>query len=242
MTDTAINLSGLDVIRAIFGRQLFQNADGSIRFIDRRQKRSFAEMTRSDILLAAMNIFAKKGITNTTVQDLLDEAEVSRRTFYKYFDNKIDVLHSIYKLSSDPLLDQISVINSESQSLIEAIQQSFDFFVDYCTRLGNIMRAMQEEALNSDSPLSEHRKQFHQNCVNIFTDTVQRLSVGHIDPMVFYTLVWAVEANVLHLLGETNCQPQVVTQYKQRINQIVTATLTAEEIMQSSKQTAATVA
>lgn len=44
---------------------------------------------------AAIELFAQFGVTNTSVKQILDEAKVSRRTFYNYFDSKTDLLTKI---------------------------------------------------------------------------------------------------------------------------------------------------
>jgi len=43
----------------------------------------------------AIKLFAKLGISNVSVNDILQESGLSRRTFYKYFKSKIDILRSI---------------------------------------------------------------------------------------------------------------------------------------------------
>ena len=55
----------------------------------REAARSFA---RTQILIHAMSVFNRRGLEETSVQDLLDAATISRRTFYKYFTGTLDVL------------------------------------------------------------------------------------------------------------------------------------------------------
>src|SRR4051812_34990074 len=44
------------------------------------------------ILASAIAVFTKKGAAATRVEDILESAGVARRTFYKYFRSKDDVL------------------------------------------------------------------------------------------------------------------------------------------------------
>jgi AcrR family transcriptional regulator len=54
-----------------------------------RLRREFVEQNQRDtILLAALSVFGVKGLAAATVKDLVDEAEVSRATFYKFFGDK----------------------------------------------------------------------------------------------------------------------------------------------------------
>lgn len=51
--------------------------------------------TRARILAAAEQVFARVGVAEATVADLLEAAGVSRRTFYQHFPGKLEVLLSL---------------------------------------------------------------------------------------------------------------------------------------------------
>jgi AcrR family transcriptional regulator len=50
----------------------------------------------SRILRAAVQLFAEKGFDATTVQEIVDAAEVTKGALYHYFDAKDDLLFEIY--------------------------------------------------------------------------------------------------------------------------------------------------
>lgn len=50
---------------------------------------------KETILLTAEEMFLQKGIRSVTVENIVDEAKVSKATFYKYFRNKEDILEQV---------------------------------------------------------------------------------------------------------------------------------------------------
>jgi len=63
-----------------------------------RLRREFVERDQRDrILLAALNVFGTKGFAAATIKDLIEEAPVSRATFYKHFPDKDACLLALAK-------------------------------------------------------------------------------------------------------------------------------------------------
>jgi AcrR family transcriptional regulator len=50
------------------------------------------QRTRETIERAALELFAERGYSETTLADIADAADVSRRTIFSYFENKEDIL------------------------------------------------------------------------------------------------------------------------------------------------------
>jgi AcrR family transcriptional regulator len=63
----------------------------------RRRRARAPESTRRAILDAALSLFAEKGFHETTVPDIVKEADVGHGTFYEYFGNRRDVLLELTK-------------------------------------------------------------------------------------------------------------------------------------------------
>lgn len=157
-------------------------------------------LQRTNIQLAAIPVFASKGLAETTVNDLLVAAKVSRRTFYKYFNNKMDVLEGIYQTAVSLLLARFRDMQYATGSSPAWLRSMVSLFFDYHLAVGPIIRLMQEEALRADSPLAAHRQRAHLEMVELLTERLHDQDSTR-DPLTYRALIWALEAASLELLG-----------------------------------------
>jgi AcrR family transcriptional regulator len=66
------------------------------------------ERTRRELADAAAKLFIERGYAATTVQDIVEAADVSSRTFFRYFPNKEDVITAIASMSMDDAIDHLA--------------------------------------------------------------------------------------------------------------------------------------
>jgi AcrR family transcriptional regulator len=78
------------------------------------------------IIAAARNCFARSSVVSTTIDDIAQAAGVSRRTVYRYFDNKEAVVLAVVEAQAEPLF-------VEMQESLEALRDtSFRGLVKHC--------------------------------------------------------------------------------------------------------------
>jgi AcrR family transcriptional regulator len=66
------------------------------------------QRTRRELAEAAARLFIDKGYASTTVQDIVDAADVSPRTFFRYFPSKEDVITAIASITMDDAIDHLA--------------------------------------------------------------------------------------------------------------------------------------
>jgi AcrR family transcriptional regulator len=77
--------------------------------------------THDAILGAALDLFERRGYDATTVEEIADEADVSPRTFFRYFDAKVDVIMR-HKGDDDLGLDRLLVLRPADEGPVEALR------------------------------------------------------------------------------------------------------------------------
>ncbi|SDE63481.1 acyl-CoA-like ligand-binding transcription factor [Rhodococcus tukisamuensis] len=78
--------------------------------------------TRATIAAHAFRLFQEQGYDATTVQQIIDEAEVSESTFFRYFPTKADVVLSD---DFDPLIVEAFLAQPPELNSIQALRVSF---------------------------------------------------------------------------------------------------------------------
>ncbi|MCK0537746.1 TetR/AcrR family transcriptional regulator [Alcanivorax quisquiliarum] len=184
----------LDAIREVVS-QVLDAYQGQ----DHNMQRSQA---RAEILIHSMGVFAQRGLHRTTVQHLLDAADISRRTFYKYFDNKLDVLENIYRIFVENMILRFREQVQQSATVKDIIRNTTDIYFDYHVSMGPVIRLMMEEARSTGSALAPHRENGQALAVEILGAEIERLIQRRFDPLVLRTLLWNLENYSLYLLRE----------------------------------------
>ena len=98
--------------------------------------------TRDKLIDIARQLFAHKGIENTTINDIAQAADKGRRTIYAYFKNKKEIYNAVVESESEKVVIKLTeVLNmpiSPDQKLMEFIFQRFEAMKDLVYRNGSL--------------------------------------------------------------------------------------------------------
>lgn len=98
--------------------------------------------TRDKLIDIARQLFAHKGIENTTMNDIAIAADKGRRTIYTYFKNKRDIYNAVIEAESEIVLKRLNDIADlpipPDQKLMEFIFQRFEAMKDLVRRNGSL--------------------------------------------------------------------------------------------------------
>ncbi|WP_138431291.1 TetR/AcrR family transcriptional regulator [Fodinibius saliphilus] len=129
-----------------------------------RKKRE-KEQRRNQIIDAAETIIFSKGLEQATMDEIAEEAELSKGTLYLYFKNKTELYLAITKRGSTILNNQFSKIfaTSHKHSGIELIRMIGQLYLDFVREHSNYFKAfIYYESLSNVEELEE--SEFAQTC------------------------------------------------------------------------------
>lgn len=72
--------------------------------------------TRDKFIEVARQLFARKGVENTTMNDIASASDKGRRTIYTYFKSKREIFNAVVESETDQLLERLRGIVARDQT------------------------------------------------------------------------------------------------------------------------------
>jgi AcrR family transcriptional regulator len=169
-----------------------------------------AHFARSAILAAAQKVFSQHGIDATRVEDILLAANIARRTFYKYFAGKEDVLAALYEIWTGEILRAVEEARARKpDSPLAGIRAGVDIFLGFYRASPRALRELVGLAMRADSPLAARRAWLRAQIVRLLDDAVFALDGRRLDHFLYHGLISALEGISLELGGPGTTEADV---------------------------------
>lgn len=98
--------------------------------------------TREKLIEVARQLFARKGVENTTMNDIASASEKGRRTIYTYFKSKREIFNAVIESETDQILQRLSRILakpiSPEEKLVEFVGCRFEMMREVVSRNGSL--------------------------------------------------------------------------------------------------------
>ncbi|MBZ0234120.1 MAG: TetR/AcrR family transcriptional regulator [Deltaproteobacteria bacterium] len=124
---------------------------------------------RGMVMQGAAMVFYQKGARAASVEDILAAARISRRTFYRLYESKDDVLLALYKVGTERLVDECARVARERTDPIHVVEGFIDAHLRNATQLGRMVFVLGGEASRQESILHPARMEAHARLVEILT-------------------------------------------------------------------------
>ncbi len=161
---------------------------------------------RAMILRGAGVVFAERGVRAASVAQILAAAGISRRTFYRLYQSKEDVMDALYRIGTDALLDGCRTAVREERDPLRRIERCIDVHLRNARDLGHLIWVLGGEAQHHESSLHARRVEVHATLAGLLAST----SGTTTDPLLYRALILALEG-VTRMMLEDGDQGRRVT-------------------------------
>ena len=98
--------------------------------------------TREKFIEVARQLFARKGVENTTMNDIASASEKGRRTIYTYFKSKREIFNAVIASETEELLKRLNQVVAlkipAEEKLLKYIDCRFDTMSEIVSRNGSL--------------------------------------------------------------------------------------------------------
>lgn len=116
-----------------------------------------AENKHSKIISAATKVFAKKGFFTARISDIAKEAKVADGTIYLYFNNKFDILISVFDEEITNMISQINKLLDQEQDPKEMLTIFITKHLTMMKKNRNLAEVIQIELRQSNKIIKNYR-------------------------------------------------------------------------------------
>lgn len=138
--------------------------------LDRRSRRS-TEL-RERLFRAALQLFAKKGFTETTVEDITNAADVGKGTFFNYFPSKDHILLAFGEMQLGKLQSAVEEARSSDAPMPQFLRSLGERMTQEPTRNPDIVRALLLAYLSS-TPVREAMLDLQKRVLALHSEMIQ---------------------------------------------------------------------
>ncbi len=175
----------------------------------------------SKIIYAATKVFAKKGFFNARISDIAKEAKVADGTIYLYFNNKFDILISVFEEEIGDLIKQVTLSLAVEPDPRKKLEIFATKHLTMMKKNKNLAEVIQIELRQSTKVIKEYRNNKFSEYIDIISTIIKagqaqgiyradirpgiakRAFFGALDEI---SRVWSTSLETEYTVEETICQ------------------------------------
>ena len=157
------------------------------------------DVTRRNILDAALYEFAAKGLAGARVDEIAERSGSNKRMIYEYFGNKEGLWLTVLERAYERMREEEHAIDVARMSPIEGMRYLMEFNFKFCSRNPEFIALLNAENLHKASFLKNSKKirELYTPLLVVITDLLQRgqkdgVFRKGIDPVELYTTIAAL--------------------------------------------------
>jgi AcrR family transcriptional regulator len=128
-----------------------------------------SETRRQLILEAMVRVVGRQGYKATSVADVITEADVSRTTFYKHFEDKQECFLAAYDMLTERVLDEVIASCDGEQAWLERVRIGLTTIVEMFALDPQLART----AIVEVAAAGADARQRHWNAITRFTEFLE---------------------------------------------------------------------
>lgn len=133
-----------------------------------------AENKHSKIISAATKVFAKKGFFTARISDIAKEAKVADGTIYLYFNNKYDILLSVFEEEIGKIFTKTKKLLSSEEDPMRMLEVFTFQHLTAMKKNKNLAEVIQIELRQSNKVIKDYRNNKFSDYTGLIAEIIAR--------------------------------------------------------------------
>ena len=126
------------------------------------------------IIKASTKVFAKKGFFNARISDIAKEAKVADGTIYLYFNNKFDILLSVFEQEIGRLVEQVTALLEKEDDPRKMLEIFIRKHLAEMKKNRNLAEVIQIELRQTNKLIKDYRNNQFSEYLNIVSAIIKK--------------------------------------------------------------------
>ena len=127
---------------------------------------------RATLLAAALEVFTASGYHAAGMDEIADQANVSKPVLYQHFPSKLDLYLAVLDIHCEYLVKDIRAAVASSQDNSERVLATVNAYFDYINREGEAFRLLFESDMTVEPQVHERLSKMTYDCASAFSDAI----------------------------------------------------------------------
>jgi len=126
------------------------------------------------ITRAAIKVFAQKGFFNARISDIAQEANVADGTIYLYFNNKYDILISLFEDEIGKIILKVKLLLEKEPDPRQKLKIFASHYLSLINEQRELVQVLQMELRQSNEFIKEYRNTKFVEYIDIISDIIHQ--------------------------------------------------------------------
>jgi len=160
------------------------------------------DVVRAMVMQGAAKVFAARGVRSPGVEDILQAARVSRRTFYRVYDSKEDVMLALYRVGTEILIQRCRLALEQETDPLRQAERCIDAHLQTASEQARLVFVLGGEAHHQESLLYARRVEVQETLASMMAARAKEYLQRPVDKLLFRGILFAVEGITRLVLEE----------------------------------------
>ncbi|GEN44244.1 TetR/AcrR family transcriptional regulator [Alkalibacillus haloalkaliphilus] len=142
-----------------------------------------------EIIKASIDLFAEKGFHVTSVQEIVDRANVAKGSFYNYFTSKNDLIRAIYDFYFAVLEEAMTEQATQTEDPKQQFQNQLAVFFEFFLNNKPLIKMIMKEQIPIDRDMETFMTEMKQQHYDWLNQNIQRIYGSEVEPYIYDVLV-----------------------------------------------------